>query len=319
MKKISIVISSLRPDRLEETIDSTAMHADLIEVVVISPSPPKPRDFVRHIPVPPPGDPKELTFTQKFNLGAENARYEYIVFNNDDFHFRPGWASALIRHMEQKSVKPYLAGFHLATRGVVHTRYTAFGMLYANIGCIRKADLKLVGGKLFDDRYYMYTSDIDLSMRIWKNGGEVGLCHEVIVDSDRDVDQVMLSQKSVFAKKRETIPSKRTYRDEWFEHDNDIFFRTWFPKYFWMFLKNYSRLRDSFTNEDGVLPVKRYNSGLLRVMFWPILNMFVKPKLFFERKYKLRFIQKHWVRVVNRRWKTIDYQLPYDFSKVVRS
>ena len=59
MRPISMVISSLRPDRLEETIDTTAMHSDLVEVVVVSPYPPKPRDFVKHVPVPPPGGPDE--------------------------------------------------------------------------------------------------------------------------------------------------------------------------------------------------------------------------------------------------------------------
>lgn len=311
-KRISVVISSLRPDRLEETIDSTAMHADLIEVVVASPVPPRPRPFVRHVPVPPPGDPKELTFTQKFNLAVRHAEGEFIVYDNDDLHFRPGWAPALLQHMEREKARPYLAAFHLAIRGVIHTRYTAFGMLYANLGCIRKTDLETIGG-LFDERYFMYTSDIDASLRVWNRGGKVGICKEVVVDADRDIDQVSLSQGSVFSRKDgvQKNGGKRTYRDVWFGHDHAVFFKTWFPKYFGLFLKNYARIRPLLSNEDGVLPPKRHHSGLLKIMLMPVLNMFLNPRILFTRKNKREFLYRHCVRVVNRRWGTLDYRSPY--------
>lgn len=320
-RKISVVISSLRPDRLEETIDSTAMHSDLVEVVVVSPTPPKPRDFVRHIPVPAPGEPGELTFTQKFNVGAKAAECEYVAFNNDDIHFRPGWAPALLQHMEQEKARPYLAGFHLAVRGSIHTRYTAFGLLYANLGCIRKRDLELIGGQLFDERLYMYTSDIDLGLRVWSQGGKVGLCPEVVLDADRDVDQVSIAKSSIYVpdgSEGKPRPA-RTYRDVWFDHDSAVFFDKWFKNYFWLFLRNYPQLRNQFTNEDGVLPPKRHQAGLLKIMLWPVFNLYLSPKRWFQPQRKVDFVRRHWVRVVNRRWRKMDYQLPYPPAQVLKT
>ena len=66
-----------------------------------------------------------------------------------------------------------------------------------------------------------------------------------------------------------------------------------------------------FTNADGVLPSKKQTAGLLKVMMWPVFNMYVNPRIFFTRKNKIDFIRNHWVRVVNRRWGNFDYQLPY--------
>ncbi|MDO8526984.1 MAG: hypothetical protein Q7T03_04765 [Deltaproteobacteria bacterium] len=319
MRPISVVISSLRPDRLEETIDSTAMHSDLVEVVVVSPTPPKPRDFVKHVPVPKPGETGELTFAQKFNLGTRHASGEYIVYTNDDFHFRSGWATALLKHMEQEKERPYLAAFQMAVKEVIHTRYTAFGMLYANIGCIRKEDLKIIGG-LFDERYFMYTTDIDVSLRVWSKGGKVALCNDVVIDSDRDVDQVVISERSVFSKgdKMEASVGKKTYRDFWFSHDHAVFFKIWFPRYFRLFLKNYKRIRPLLTHADGVVPPKKQDAGLLKIMMWPVFNMYLNPRIFFARKNKIDFIRNHWVRVVNRRWSRHDYQLPYAISEVTK-
>lgn len=319
MRSISVVISSLRPDRLEETIDSTAMHGDLVEVVVVSPYPPKPRDFVRHVPVPAPGNPNELTFTQKFNLGAKNANCDYVVYSNDDFHFRPGWAPALIKHMEQNTIRPYLAVFHMAVEKKIHSRYTAFGLLYANIGCIRKADLKLIGDYLFEERLFMYTSDIDIGLRVWSAGGRVGICQEVVLDCDRDIDQVSIPLCSSFVKESGAVSlSVHTYRNVWFDHDCSVFFKIWFKRYFWLFFRNYKRLQRLFTNEDGVLPSKRYHSGLLKITLLPIIHMYINPKFFFGRPNKLKFIQNHLVRVVNRRWHKLDYELPYAPLEIIR-
>lgn len=313
MPKISVIISSLRPDRLEETIDSTAMHSDLVEVVVASPTPPRPRDFVKHVPVPKPGDPNELTFTQKNNLAVQHASGEYLVYNNDDIHFRPGWAKALIQHMEREKAKPYLAAFHLATKGKIVARHTAFGMLYANHGCIRKSDLKLIGGTLFDERYFMYNGDVDIGLRVWYYGGKVGMCEDVVLDNDRDVDQAAVSDHSIYAKKQSgPIKKARTYRDVWIGHDSAVFLKIWFPRYFWLFLRNYKGVREKLATSDGVLPPKRYHAGLLKIMFWPVFNMFLNPRILLERKKKMEFVCNHWVRIINRRWSSLNYHLPYD-------
>jgi hypothetical protein len=319
MTPISVIISSLRPDRLEATIDNIASEQELVEVVVATPYPPKRRDFVKHIPVPPPGDPNELTFTQKFNLAAENASGEYLIFNNDDIHFvSPGWAKSLLMHMAQEKTRPYLAALPIRHKGHILPRYTIFGLLYGNHGCIRKSDLQLIGGKLLDERIRMYYSELDLALRVWSQGGKVGICSEVVLDSDRDVDQVAIDQRSKFRAQDNKKATIKTYRDAWYRQDTDAFFKLWFWKYFWLYWSHYSKLYKQFTNEDGVLPPKRYNDSLLKIMFWPIINMYLNPQILTSRPHKINFVRKHFLRVANRRWGQLSYQLPYSPQSVVR-
>lgn len=294
MRKISVVISSLRPDRLEETIDTTAMHSDLVEVVVASPTPPRPRDFVVHVPVPPPGDPKELSWSQKNNLAVRHAQGEYIVYNNDDLHFHPGWAPAVLEHMEKVTASPYVAAFTMANKGT-HGIYTAFGLLYPNLGCIRKSDLEKIGGTLFDERYWLSHNDVDLGLRVWFAGGKVGSCKEVVIDFGCE----------------KPSPVTNPYRAKYFDQDVNTFMSIWFPRYFWKFVFNYHRIRKNFTHRDGVLPLERQNSSALWELIIPYFFVRWMQKLGLKDKPRVH-LQKHRIaRVVNRRWSHLDYELPY--------
>ena len=314
-KPISVIISSLRPDRLEATIDNISSESDLVEVVVASVHAPKPRDFVIHVPVPAPGQANELTFTQKYNLACAQAGGEYIVYNNDDLHFTPGWSRPLIEHMQKVSVHPYVAAFQIATKGEIIARHTIFGLLYANHGCIRKRDLELVGGQLLDERIYMYYSELDLALRVWSAGGKIAICDPVVMHADRDVDQVavpkILKEKSNYGQRK-----PQTYRDLWYRHDTRVFFRLWFFKYFGLFWKHYPRLKELFSSTDGVLPPQKQKSPLWQMMFLPVINLFINPKRWFVVHHKIDFVLDHWVRLTNRRWGALNYQLPYDANAV---
>lgn len=315
MKPISVVISSLRPDELELTIDSTAMHRGLIEVVVVSPYPPKVRDFVKHIPVPLPleGDPIERdrkgepSLSKKINLGLSATEGEYIVFNNDTLHFRPGWALVLLEHMKKNinNERPYLARFHLAENGVTGPCYTIFGMLYANLGCIRKADLEYIGGYLYDERMRTEYVDPDLSLRVWSVGGKVGTCQEVVLDVD----------PYIRVKKSSPDTLCQSYKMTWRASDSAAFFDIWFWKYFWLFFKNYRVISKKLTNADNVLPKNLQNSGAFRIFSEPLLRLFIHTLL--RRKKNVIVIKQVLVRLVNRRWATLDYDLPYRHQEVV--
>lgn len=316
MKPISVVITSLRPKELELTIDSTEMHKDLVEVVVVSPWPPKPRDFVRHIPVPLSleGDPierdrrGELSFSKKVNLAVSHAQGEYIVWNNDDLHFVPGWAPALLEHMRNNDHKarPYLACLRCVLHGVSTLPYTIFGLLYANHGCIRKSDLSYVGGYLFDERMRTELVDPELSVRIWASGGMVEICPYSMIDV------------STYTKANPNIPDElcTPYKIAWVVPDGKAFFDLWFWKYFWLFFRNYRRISKNFSNADGVLSKKLQNRGAFLIFLKPLLKLFFFTLI---RSQKNVDITKRWlVRLVNRRWFTLDYKLPYNAVSVVR-
>lgn len=323
MKPISVVISSLRADELEKTIDSTAMHADLIDVVVVSPTPPRPRSFVRHTPVPvvTGGTPYEreqrgeLSLSQKMNLGLKHADGEYIAFNNDNLHFRPGWAPAMLEHMERhgRRSRPYLAAFHLSNGGVISARHTIFGLLYANQACISRADLKLVGDYLYDERMRTEYVDPDLSLRVWAAGGEVGICPEVVIDIDRYVE---VRQPQTPGSKQPLDPLCVPYKVFWSTPDSAAFFDLWFRKYCWLFWRHYRQLASKFTTDDGVLPEGRENSSAVGVFWRPLVKLGVFGLLGVAD----RRDQAKWqlCRLMNRRWATLEYEVPFDLLALRR-
>lgn len=217
MKKVSIVITSLRASKLEKLIDSTQQYREDIEVIIASPYPPKPRDFVIHIPVPNIDEPGELTFTQKVNLAFKQASGEYIVFCNDDYLFNEEWLPAFLSFMdENKNARhPFLAAFCQSHNGVVNKiGVGAFGFRHPNFGGMSKADFDKLGGFVFDENIYMHYGDVDLGVRVWDSGGEVKLCDTVILSS------------------RDSWDGIRQYsRTRWQTHDGRIFFDKWFHKY----------------------------------------------------------------------------------------
>lgn len=317
MKPISIVISSLRPDRLEETLSNIESEREMVEVVVTSPIAPRARDFVKHVQVPASGDPRELTFTQKFNLAVAHSSGRYVVYDNDDLHFSPGWAAPLVRHMEGARWHPYLAAFPIATNGVIVPRHTIFGLLYANHGCISRDDLAAVGG-LLDERLKMNYSDVDLALRVWARGGRVSICDAVVMHADRDVDHMAIALESVpLGTKRSLTPAKGvTYRDIWMRHDSRVFFNTWFRRYFGLFWKHYGHLRHQLASNDGVVPAGQQARGLASLMIWPALRTLLSPRLSITPGHRLDLVKTHCVRVVNRRWGGLSYELPYDPKEV---
>ena len=316
MKKISVIISSLRPHKLEATIDSIGIHSDLCEVVVVGPYPPNTREYVTHVKIDDPkqGDPYqreaagEPSLSQKMNMGLKAANGEYIVFHNDDLHFRKGWAPKLVEFMEKNKDKPrpYLASFISAVGGEIPNRYTVFGLLYANLGCIRKEDLKAVGGQIYDERMRTEYVDPDLSLRGWAKGGTVEICKDVVID----IDSYTRSDKN------DKDPLCRSYKSYWLVPDAGAFFDIWFPKYFPLFFRKYGKVSKLFSNSDGVLPESLYGKGAFAVFGKYIIKLFIHT-LSGNRK-KAGEIKKDLARLVNRRWITLDYDAPYKREEIIR-
>jgi GT2 family glycosyltransferase len=149
-------------------------------------------------------EPKRAGFTKAANLGFRAARGIFLTWLNDDARALPG---ALDSAIEQLAKSPetvgLLAMFHRnhATRSIayeIERHYHHYrlmhvrGTLYANFALGLRQTFARLG--YFDERFYFYGADPDLSLKAWHAGLTVEpspdslIDHEEIPDDRRDAD-----------------------------------------------------------------------------------------------------------------------------------
>lgn len=174
MKKLSIIIPSLRTYRLKECL--AFIHANTAnvdyEVVVVG------NAFPDHCP------PVSLKFVYEeiprgvvnaVNAGFAVSDGEYVCTLSDEALVRQNWASNMLR---------FLAGFDGDVQGcpkvVPPSPFHYFNKIFAPFPFMRRDLIEKVGG-LFDQEYRSFYADPDLSMRVYANGGTVAVCEASVV------------------------------------------------------------------------------------------------------------------------------------------
>ncbi len=132
---------------------------------------------------------KNLGFGKANNLGEKNAKGEILFFLNNDTILENKTLENLLRCKENRNINitgPKTLDFN---RNDVYekrkltidfTGYLGWGKetFYVE-GCammVGKEDFQELGG--FDEKYFMYSEDIDLCWRAWLFGMKVGICDE---------------------------------------------------------------------------------------------------------------------------------------------
>lgn len=139
-------------------------------------------------------------------LLLEEAEYEFVLALNNDAMVTPGMLSRLERALDEDATvavaQPKVlwpggtvenAGFTMDRFGVTHprgrgapgaTRFTAKGWFYPSGACMlmRLAALRDVG--LFDESYFCYHEDVDLSWRMRVAGWTFAYCDDVVCYHD---------------------------------------------------------------------------------------------------------------------------------------
>jgi GT2 family glycosyltransferase len=149
-------------------------------------------------------EPKRQGFTRAANQGFRAARGIFLTWLNDDARALPG---CLDNAIDQLSASPenvgLLAMFHRnhATRSIayeVDRHYQAYrlmhvrGTLYANFAMGLRRTFDRLG--YFDERFYFYGADPDLSLKAWYAGLTVEpapnslIDHEELPDDRRETD-----------------------------------------------------------------------------------------------------------------------------------
>ena len=241
--RISLIISSLRPEKIEWSLQKLQRFEGEIEVVVASPFPIESRAFLKWVPVPGGFEGLdfrdrelrgELSLAEKYNLSLLHSSADYIVFNNDDLEIEGEWVPDLLKHMDEmtKQYSPYLCCFTNSFQGIRVGNYSIFGKLYAHQGCISRRDLARIGGYLYDSRMRTEYVDPDLSLRVWEAGGRVAICNKINVKTD-------------FYTKRVRLPSTddpvcSPYKTYWAIADAHEFFKKWRKKIDFTLIRRFS-------------------------------------------------------------------------------
>jgi GT2 family glycosyltransferase len=150
-------------------------------------------DRIRHI-----REPRREGFVKAANKGFRVATGRWMCWLNDDARPRPGAFDAAIA---QLSVSPpdvgLVAMFHrwasprnIAYEAVIGSEVYRLchvrGTLYANFGMGPRSAFERVG--LFDERYFLYGADPDLSLKMWHAGLRVEPAWGAAIDHDEHED-----------------------------------------------------------------------------------------------------------------------------------
>lgn len=183
MKKASISLPSIYPDKLMKCIDYIEKYTKNIdyEIIIVGTENIKPviegHDRIKFI----------LDTERKGNAiphqkGIEASTGEYSVELGDDVYVTENWLSDMIKFLEINDNKLPLQGcFRLKNMSgeEIPQMYVDNKFLYALLGCMKTETLKKIGG--WDRGYAHYFSDPDVSMRIWEAGGRVLVCPDAWV------------------------------------------------------------------------------------------------------------------------------------------
>ena len=212
MKKLkaSIIIPSIRPgtckicvDRINET--SKGIH---YEIVVVSPYD---MDVTKCDNVKFIQESAKVGNMAAERLGFQHCEGEYIMPIGDYFLFEKDCLKNMIEFCDKQPdimilTSPKIHGFWN-----VQPECTVFGKYYPRLPFIHRKWLDKIGG-LVDERYKYNHGDVDLAMRVYKNGGKVKPCPgaytEVFDPTTEDIDN-------------RAIP----------EHDGVLFGKIWVPVY----------------------------------------------------------------------------------------
>jgi glycosyltransferase involved in cell wall biosynthesis len=179
MKKLSIIIPSLRKQRIDNLISNIKrVSYSNYEIIVVGEKPIYPEgiicieDKTRDGPI------------SASELGYQNSSGKYITVLPDDCKVLLGWDVNMISFIEQQGNNIFQGNFSLISSGdkkeLPQPVYEYFGKPFAPFFIISRKSIEKVGGFLLT-KYKHFYSDVDLSMRVWMNGGVVSTCWNAFI------------------------------------------------------------------------------------------------------------------------------------------
>lgn len=187
MKKVSILIPSLYPERLKQSIESVYRYTSDIdyEIVIVGPEKivsifegEKNVRFVSEL--------EQKGSSIALQSAIDTITGEYLVVLNDDILVTENWLSNMIKFLEKNdNGYPLCGSFRIKSptgeelpQGYVYGKYIGRkdNFLYAQFPCIKLTTLLEIGNWNKNRGYHNHYVDPDLGMRVWNAGGRVLAC-----------------------------------------------------------------------------------------------------------------------------------------------
>ncbi|MGB7159647.1 MAG: glycosyltransferase [Tepidisphaeraceae bacterium] len=138
-------------------------------------------------------------FVRATNKGLRAARGRNVTWINDDARPLPGSLDAAVVQMDTADDRVgMLAMYHRCDatkniayetthRGQTYKLMHVRGTLYANFGLARRATWERLD--YFDDRFFLYGADPDLSLKVWHAGLTIEPARGSFIDHDEHADE----------------------------------------------------------------------------------------------------------------------------------
>lgn len=117
------------------------------------------------------------------NWGASQARFEYLVFLDNDQYVRPGWDEELFHWLRGPVALVGVEQWHFRSDGTVRPTWQRDGLTYIGAGgmVIERRVFEELGG--FDEAFSpAYGEDPDLCWRAQERGYEFAWCRKTLID-----------------------------------------------------------------------------------------------------------------------------------------
>ncbi len=163
---ISITLPSIYPDALKRALENLRdTTIGPYQVVIVSSFDP-PHIVAPHGHMTWIREEKSLGCNPAHHVAFPHVVGEYVTAWVDDHLYVPGWDAIILKDFrERANVKPFLMGLRQGPFVGL-----TFGMYYAYFPFMRTIDAHVVGD-WFSADYERDFADVDLAMRVWKDGG----------------------------------------------------------------------------------------------------------------------------------------------------
>lgn len=175
-------------------------------------------------------EPRREGFVKATNKGFKEARGRYMTWLNDDARPVPGALDIAIEQLGRQSQQAaFVAMFHrwnstwnvayeAEHQGRMYRLCHVRGTLYANFPMgLRQTYQRL---NYFDERFYMYGADPDLSLKAWYAGMSIEpawgamIDHDETLDQRREADSARAAEDNRMLFRKWELPPRNPYRND---------------------------------------------------------------------------------------------------------